>query len=252
MKAVILAAGVGSRLGHYTAEIPKCMLRVGEKTIIEHSIEVLSSFGIKSFVIVTGHKGRKLRKFLETRFDLDFSFVHNHVYRETNNIYSLYLGIKDLSEDLYLLNSDVFFHPDIFKALHFSGENFTLVVDDRKILGEEEMKVVTENTRVVRISKKIPPEEASGEYIGLAKIPKIKLEKLKDRCEKVMEEIGASVFYEEAIQRMIDLGDEVLYVSTKGLPWVEVDFPHEITFARRIYGNLAGYSKAMRRKNNGV
>ncbi|MEM0202688.1 MAG: phosphocholine cytidylyltransferase family protein [Archaeoglobaceae archaeon] len=239
MRAVILAAGVGSRLGHHTAEIPKCMLRVGEKTIIEHAIEVLSSFGVKSFVIVTGHKGRKLRKFLETRFDFDFSFVHNYVYRETNNIYSFYLGIKDLNETVYLLNSDVFFHPEIFKKLYLAEDNFTLVIDDQKPLGEEEMKVILKEARVVKISKRIPPREASGEYIGIAKIPTRDLEIIKQCCEDVMEERGAGVFYEDAIQRMIDLGNEVFYVSTEGLPWVEVDFPHELMVARRIYRNLA-------------
>lgn len=241
MMAVILAAGLGSRLGYHTAEIPKCMLRVGEKTIIEHTVEVLSSFGLKSFVIVTGHKGRKLRKFLETRFDLDFSFIHNYVYRETNNIYSFYLGIKDLSEDIYLLNSDVFFHPEIFKSLYLAENNFTLVVEDQKPLGEEEMKVIVKNERIVRISKRIPPSEASGEYIGMAKIPRRDLEVLKDCCEEVMEEEGAGVFYEDAIQRTIDLGNEVLSISTKGLPWVEVDFPHELTVAKKIYRNLARY-----------
>lgn len=235
MQAVILAAGRGSRLGHHTADIPKCMLRVGRKTIIEHAIETLSSKGVRRFVIVTGHKGRKLREFLLQRFDLDITFVHNHVYRETNNIYSFYLGIKDVYDDIYLLNSDVFFHPEIFESLHSSGDNFLLVVDDYKQLGEEGMKVIAEGSRVLRISKRIPPEKADGEYIGIAKIPKNALEMLKDCTEEVIEEKGGGVFYEDAIQRMIDHGHEISYVSTKGLPWVEVDFPHELLIAERIY-----------------
>lgn len=235
MQAVILAAGMGSRLGHHTANIPKCMLKVGRKTIIEHAIETLSGKRVRKFVIVTGHKGRKLREFLLQRFDLDFTFIHNHVYRETNNIYSFYLGIKDVYDDIYLLNSDVFFHPEIFENLHFSSDNFQLVVDDYKHLSEEEMKVIAEGSRVLRISKRIPPKDANGEYIGIAKIPKNDLEMLKDCTEEVIEEKGAGVFYEDAIQRMIDYGHKISYISTKGLPWVEVDFPHELHIAERVY-----------------
>ncbi len=241
MQAVILAAGMGSRLGHYTTENPKCMLRVNRKTIIEHAIEVLSTRGVKKFVVVTGYKGRKLREFLERKFDLEFTFIHNHVYRETNNIYSFYLGIKDVSDDIYLLNSDVFFHPGIFESLHLSAGDFLLVVDDYKQLGEEEMKVITEGSRILKISKRIPPERAHGEYIGIAKIRRNVVEVLKDFTEEVMEEKGAGVFYENAFQRMIDSGYEIHYVSTNGLPWVEVDFPHEISIAERIHRNFAQY-----------
>ncbi|MDI9610225.1 MAG: phosphocholine cytidylyltransferase family protein [Archaeoglobales archaeon] len=242
MKAVILAAGMGSRLGNYTEQIPKCMLKVGKKTIIEHAIEVLSSFGIKSFVIVTGHKGRKLRKFLTENFDLDFTFVHNHVYRETNNIYSFYLGIKDVWEDVILLNSDVYFHPGIFERLYLVPINrFLLVVDDQKPLGEEEMKVVIENSKILRISKRIPPKEANGEYIGMAKIPEKYLGLLKECAEQIMEESGAGVFYEDAIQQMIEMGNEVHYVSTQKMPWVEVDFPHELRIAKRVYESFRAH-----------
>ena len=239
MQAVILAAGMGNRLGNYTADNPKCMLKVGRKTIIEHIIEVLSSKGVKKFVVVTGYKGRKLREFLQRKFDFDFTFVHNHVYRETNNIYSFYLGIKDISDDMYLLNSDVFFHPQIFENLHLSAGDFLLVVDDFKRLGEEEMKVITEGSRILEISKRIPPERANGEYIGITKISKRVLGVLKDTTEEVMEEKGAGVFYEDAFQRMIDSGYEIHYVSTNGLPWVEVDFPHEILIAKRLAKNLS-------------
>ena len=214
MQAVILAAGMGKRMGTYTANIPKCMLKVGRKTIIEHTIEVLSDRGVRRFVIVTGHKGRKLREFLLQKFELDFIFVHNRVYRETNNIYSFYLGIKEVADDAYLLNSDVFFHPNIFDKLHLSSNDFLLVIENLKRLGEEEMKVITEGPRVIKISKSIPPERAHGEYIGIAKIPKKALKVLKDCTEEVMEEKGAGVFYEDAIQRMIDLGYPVYYLST--------------------------------------
>lgn len=168
---------------------------------------VLAEAGVRKFIVVSGHKGRKLREFLTRRFDLDFTFVHNHVYRETNNIYSFYLGIKEISDDVYVLNSDVFFHSKIFERLQSSANEFLLVVDDSKLLGEEEMKVVAEGSRIVKISKRIPPELASGEYIGLAKIPAKFLEVLKNCTEEVIEE-GARVFYEDAIQRMIDLGYE--------------------------------------------
>ena len=140
------------------------------------------------------------------------------------------------------MNSDVFFHPNIFDKLHLSSNDFLLVIENLKRLGEEEMKVITEGPRVIKISKSIPPERAHGEYIGIAKIPKKALKVLKDCTEEVMEEKGAGVFYEDAIQRMIDLGYPVYYLSTEGSPWIEVDFPQELLIAERLHRNFKNFN----------
>ncbi len=234
MEAVILAAGFGSRLGHHTREIPKALLRVGDKPLIHYAIQTLMNNGIKDVIVVTGHKGYKLREYL-SRFDANFRFVHNSLYKKTNNIYSLYLAIEHVRKGFYILNSDVLFHPEIFKSLHNNGsENLILSVDTVKKLGEEEMKVRIINSSVKEISKQIPPSEADGEYIGIAKVHKSAVEDLSEHISLVMDKKGRRVFYEEAFQSMIDAGIEVNFESTGGLPWIEIDTPSDLMAARYV------------------
>ncbi len=234
MEAVILAAGFGSRLGHHTREIPKALLRVGDKPLIHYAIQTLMSNGIEDIIVVTGHKGYKLREYL-SQFDANFSFVHNSLYKKTNNIYSLYLAIEYVRKGFYILNSDVLFHPEIFRYLHNNGsENLTLSVDTVKELGEEEMKVRISNSAVKEISKQIPPKEADGEYIGIAKVHRNAVDELSEHISLVMDRKGRRVFYEEAFQSMIDSGIEVNFESTKGLPWIEIDTPSDLMAARYV------------------
>ncbi len=234
MKAVILAAGYGSRLGIFTKHIPKALLSIGNKPIIAYMLKTLKKHGINDVVVVTGYKGHKLKKYLIKNFDFDFSFIHNRYYRRTNNIYSLYLAMDKVDSGFYIINSDVLSHPKIFEYLHKSEKKeLTLSVDTVKKLGEEEMKVRIQNDRIVEISKEIPPDDANGEYIGFARVPKRNVNDLHEHLEIVIREKGKKVFYEEAFQSMIDSGIKLCYESTRGLPWIEIDTPYDLMIARK-------------------
>lgn len=236
MEAVVLAAGLGSRLGNLTAKIPKTMLRIGDKRIIEVILEALDKKGVKKIIFVTGHEGRKLREFLTENFDLECLFVHNYRYKETNNIYSLFLALNHVSDDFYLINSDVLFHPKILEKIE--GEEFLVVVDESKKLGKEEMKVIAESGRILKIGKYIDPEIATGEYIGVSKIPKKCLDKLLDCVKITIDRFGDNQFYEEAFQLYLYLAGDILYTSTNGLPWIEVDSYEDLAIARKIFKHV--------------
>lgn len=235
MQAVILAAGMGSRLGNLTDKIPKALIDVGGKPLIAHSIEILKENGVGGFVIVTGYRAYKLRNYLEEHYsDIDVEYVHNYKYESTNNIYSLYLAAERVSAPYYILNSDIIFHPGIFRNIHSSDKkNLTISVDFRENLGEEEMKVVVEDERVVEISKKIDPDRAHGEYIGITKVTKRSADALMESLEETMEVHGKRVFYEHAFQLMIDKGHEINYSPTSGLAWTEIDTIEDLIHARK-------------------
>ena len=124
MQALMLAAGMGKRLGKYTKGNTKCMLKVGDKTLIERAIEASLEAGIKKFIIVVGYKGENVKKYLLEECknpkikEMDIEFIDNDIYDKTNNIYSLYLA-KDVlkQDDTILLESDLIYDYALIKKL---------------------------------------------------------------------------------------------------------------------------------------
>ena len=94
MKAVILAAGMASRLRPLTEHTPKCLLKIGERSLLERSMDAIIAGGISDFVIVTGYLHEQIEQFVTSHYadSIKVRFIHNEVYDSTNNIYSLWLA----------------------------------------------------------------------------------------------------------------------------------------------------------------
>ena len=233
MQAVILVAGVGSRLGRLVNDKPKCLLDVGGITILDYQInQLINTINIKpsKIFVVGGYKFETL-KYLE---DKKINLIYNPKYQEYNNIYSFYLINEYVKEDFILLNGDTLFHPDILKNLGNIGKGTYFVVDNSKRLGEEEMKVLIKEGRILRFGKDIPLEYANGEYIGIAKFDikdawiifnKIK-ELIKQGITDIWYEIGINYVLNKIIAKPI---------YTNGLPWIEVDTPEDYKVAKQMY-----------------
>jgi len=238
MKAVILAAGMGKRLGELTKDIPKALIGVGSRPLLNHTLDNIIKVGIKDVVIITGHMASKLKKLVSSlpNLNLDITYIHNEKYEVTNNIYSVFLAKEKLeNHNFILINSDVLFHPNILKNLINSEKRgAVLLIDFEAKLGEEEMKVRVSDGRIIEISKKISPKNADGEYIGIAKIDKEVSQDFFSAVEETLKIDGDKVFYEAAFQRMIDKGGIVSAESTKGLPWIEVDTPDDLEKAEEV------------------
>ncbi len=235
MKAVILAAGMGSRLGEFTRDKPKTLLQVRGKPLIFHILECLSAAGVEEVIIITGYEDEKIREMVKdgSEFGLKVRYVRNPRYDSTNNIYSLSLAEQRVaSEGFLIVNSDVFFHPEILRRLiEAEGGGITLMVDMEKELGEEEMKVVARGGRITDIGKEIPPGEADGEYIGLARVDPAFTSVFFSALNEVLLELGTGVFYEEAFRRLIEKDVGINYATTGGFPWIEIDTPNDLKTA---------------------
>jgi|Deesub1362A_J573_1020465.scaffolds.fasta_scaffold00051_141 choline kinase len=235
MKAVILAAGMGNRLGRHTENLPKTLLQVGGKPLLLHIVECIYSNGFKKLVIVTGFQQDKIKKAVEefSLPDLDVIYAHNPDYDSTNNIYSLRLSEEAVLPDGFLiLNSDVYFHPSILQRLiEYKKEGIILSVDVEKKLGKEEMKVSIKEDKIESIGKDLPPHKSDGEYIGIARVDKNFAHIFYEVLSEVIADEGKGVFYEEVFKRLIDMGYEVNYTTTGGLPWIEIDTPRDLKTA---------------------
>src|SRR5688572_13584929 len=166
MKAIILAAGKGTRLDGAAVK-PKCLVEVGGSTLLHRQIETLRSLNVRKIVIVVGFGADSIRE----ECDAEISFVENNVFAETSSLYSLWLAREHLNDGFVVLNSDVLFHPQMLADLLESDHGDALLISDAdpNPLGDEEMKIKVRDQLVVDMSKQIDPLEADGENVGIVK-----------------------------------------------------------------------------------
>ena len=130
MQALMLAAGMGRRMGRYTENHTKCMVEVAGETLLEKAIEAIRMAGIQKLIIVVGYKAEKLQDYIASKhFEIAIEYVYNYNYETTNNIYSLYMAKDYLKEDdTILLESDLVFDKDIIKkVVETEGKNVAVV-----------------------------------------------------------------------------------------------------------------------------
>lgn len=154
MKAVILAAGLGTRLRPITKEVPKCMVPVNGIRIIDKQIDNLLSNGVEEIYVVDGYKAEVLAEHLKANFP-QVHIVSNPRYAETNNMYSLYLTSKFVKgEEFMLMNADVYYDSNIIAGM-LKGEKLSKIACDRSQYLEESMKITLDGDKINHISKKI-------------------------------------------------------------------------------------------------
>lgn len=254
MQVLILAAGVSKRLQPLTAKIPKTLIKLEDQEILGHIFDWCISCGIKKFNIVTGHGENYIKDFVKEyqknliqkvykfrydkkirQSDLKFNFIYNTKYKEWGNIYSMYKACDIFSEDFILINSDVIFKKEILENLLKTPYKNALVVDDYKKLGDEEMKVyLTSGSGVItKIHKKLDPRKSDGEYIGILKISSSIRDQLISALERQLKKDN-SVYYEDALQILMDENVPFYKVSTKGMPCMEIDTHEDLERARKM------------------
>lgn len=227
MKAIILAAGLGSRLGEKAKGRPKALQKVGGRTLIEHQLEALSAEGVGPVVVVVGHAEDQIRAVLGESVE----YVVNPRPDETNSLYSLYLAKDWLEGDVLILNSDLLFHPDVLKRL-LKQPDSALAFDSGSHGGAEQTKVGLNGKRVTDLGKDFPETGARGENLGLIKLDPRGTKVLRKRAEAIIASGGERTWVTEAVRSVL-AEVEVTGVNVAGLPWVEIDFPYDLDTARR-------------------
>jgi choline kinase len=237
MKAVILAAGIASRLRPLTDTTPKCLLKVGERCLLQRAFDALLQNGFREFVIVTGYRQQQIVNFLEAHYPaLEVTFIYNEKYASTNNIYSLWLTRPYVDkEDILLLDSDILFDPQIVAKLLGYGQADALALNHHT-LGEEEIKVIADNDgKVLEISKTCSISRAIGESIGIEKMSAAYTEALFRELEVMITKEGLdNIFYERAFERLIPQGHSFYALDTTEYFSVELDTVNDFEQAQRL------------------
>ena len=230
MKAVILAAGKGTRLNGVDLK-PKCLFEVGGETLLARQIATLRELQVNEIVIVLGFEADRIRRLYEHTA----SFVINSRFEETSSLYSLWLAREHLLNGFVVLNCDVLFHPQLLARLLSSPLEDALLVDlvdkNNNHLGDEEMKIKVSDGVVVDISKDMDPAEADGENLGIVKFSASGARKLVEEMDAVisrgqLKDWAPRAFREFAKRYPLHA------ISTAGYPWIEIDFPEDYRRAK--------------------
>jgi choline kinase len=237
MKAIILAAGMASRLRPLTETMPKCLLRIGERCLLQRCMDALLANGVEEFVVVTGYRQQQIRDFLGAQYpDANITFIYNERYETTNNIYSLWLTRPYIEgQDALLLDSDIVYDPQILRRLLDCPQADALALN-RHELGEEEIKVIVDrDNRVTEISKTCSIQQAIGESIGIEKMSAAYTSALFRELQQMIEQEGMdNVFYERAFERLIPQGHSFYVLDTTDYFSIELDTVSDFEQAKRL------------------
>ena len=246
MQAIILAAGMGRRLGKYTKDNTKCMLPVNGIRLIDRLLIQLSSLKLNRIIIVVGYKAQNLISYIQKQYDdkLAIEFVENPIYDKTNNIYSLSLAKKYLQEDdTILVESDLIFSDNLFKMVVASPTpNIALVAKYGPWMDGTVVQIDNENNILQFIPKEAFKHSEVDTYYKTVNIYKLSKEFSANKyipfLEAYSRAFGNNEYYEQVLRILTMIGDTEL----KALPidkekWYEIDDIQDLNNAETIFAN---------------
>lgn len=231
MQGLMLAAGMGKRLGKYTQGNTKCMLEVAGETLIERAVNALRSAGIHRLIMVVGYKSKNLKNFIKQKIkDMEIIFIDNDDYDKSNNIYSLYLA-KDWLEkdDTIMLESDLIFEDRMIQELVANkNKDVALVAKYEQWMDGTVVTIDSKNRITEFIEKKDFRFDRIDEYYKTVNIYKLSKEFSKNQyipfLEAYMKAYGINEYYELALKAIAHLSRSTLKALPIGdIKWYEID-----------------------------
>ncbi len=229
MKAVILAAGVGKRLGKQGQGIPKCLVQIAGISLLVRMLSSLERVGIKDRIVVVGYEKEKIENLVNTVPNArgTVRLRINPDYRR-GSILSLWCARDEFNNDLLIMDADVLYADALLSKLVFSSHPNALLLDPRSNSTGEEMMLMVRGNRVVHIGRKVEGDyDLIGEGVGFLKLSRQDAPVLKEALEQLVREGKGDCEYEDAIELLLQKV-VVGYESVGGLAWTEIDFPEDI------------------------
>lgn len=231
MRALITAAGMGTRFGELVKDNNKCLLKIKKNSLLEISLRNLNGFGITDIVIVTGHSFDKVEKKLSGRAD----FVYNPFYKISGILPSIWLARHLIdSHDFIFVTGDSVYHPYILKKCIGTNGDIVICVKKKKCEAEDS-KVKMRKGKIVDIGKDIKMDKAIGEFVGMMKVTKKVSKRFFDTVDAFLREGRLNAYVSDVLMRLIGKGIKLNLVYTGSKPYLEIDTPEDLKKARRIF-----------------
>ncbi len=233
MKAIILSAGQGSRLGHLVDDRPKCLIEFNGRTLLDRQLDTLIANGVGEAVVVTGFHEELVEKAIAARTGgPDVRTIFNPFYKVADNTGSLFMARQELSGDCLVWNGDTLVSNGLMAKVVGAAQPGITVTIDRKAVGydDDDMKVVEEGGRLKAIGKRIA-EGVNAESIGLLAFRSGGAERFRQAIEAAMRTPeGTTIWYLRVINHIAQTED-VHTLDIQGEEWGEVDFPADVEAA---------------------
>jgi choline kinase len=239
MKAIILSAGQGSRLGHLTTDRPKCLIEFNGRSLLDRQLDVLAANGVDDVVVVTGFRDDQIEAALARRGDLGPSVrtVYNPFYKVADNLGSLFVAKHEIAGDVLVWNGDTLVSEELMARVldNAARDGICVTIDRKQAYDEDDMKVVVdEEGRLHAIGKRLDLSTVNAESIGLLAFRGDGAETFRhaiDRAIRTAE--GTTIWYLRVIHQIAQAGP-VWTLDIQGHEWGEVDFPEDVENAQAL------------------
>lgn len=235
MRAIILCAGLGSRMAKLTEEFPKCMVEVHSKRIIDNTIEALIERGINDICILSGYLAEILENYLANKYpSVNFTFIRSTNYDKTNNIYSLWLAREYMGEEFFIIEGDVFCDKELIKEFP-TDNNYWMVDDFCKFKEGCRLTVNKDVISEVSIIRDPSIISSDNEYksCGVLFIKNNRSE-FKNLLDKEILAGNVNVYFDNYIGKHLDLFKMKIY-HVENKAWFEIDDEQDLEKASKLF-----------------
>lgn len=240
MRALILAAGIGYRLGGGEQQPPKSLLKFDGRSLLARHLDTLTACGVREISIGVGYRAAEIAaEVARAGSSADVELVHNPDYREGNVVTLWHMAERlTVGGDMLLMDADVLYHSHIMRRLIDSDASDCFLIDRDIEQGEEPVKLCVRDERIVEFRKEVATGleyDFHGESVGFLKLSEQMAHLLAGTVRDYVDRGLRDEFYEEAIRDIVlgDHGARFGYEDISGLPWIEIDFPEDVERARR-------------------
>jgi choline kinase len=252
-RALILGAGQGSRLLPLTEKMPKCLLDLSGRSMLEWQLRGLAENGVPEVVVVTGFHPElveaELRRVAPP--DMRVRTLYNPFYKLADNLASCWMARAELQGSCLILNGDTLFEPAIAKRLFAApAAPITVTIDRKGDYDADDMKVETDGDRLRAIGKTLEAQRVNGESIGFLRFEADGAALFVEELERTMRTPqGPALWYLSAINRLASAGADIRVASIEGLEWGELDYPADLVQVRSL---AAGWIERERAAKGGA
>lgn len=240
MKAILLAAGVGRRIGGAVEGRPKCLLTLGGRSLIERLVSALAAAGVRETVIVTGYRAELIQQALGAEHrGMPLRYALNPEFTK-GAILSLWAARDAFDDDVLVMDADVLCGDDMIQRLVRSPHRNCFLLDGRVEGSGEEQMLMARDGRVYDIARnKKPGYDTYGESVGFLKVGRADAPGLLAALRACLDAGRDRIEHEEAYPTF--MRDHVVgYERVDDLPWMEIDFPEDVAQAEREILPLLG------------